>query len=200
MGRRDDSSQSEWVEEAARLICDEGYTDYRLARAKAAERLGLRPRGAAPEPTRIEAAVIARQELFGGDAYREGLRAMRQTAVRVMKLLERFEPRLAGGAVTGAIGDAHRVQIHVISDRPESVEIFLLDRHLDVEQDERRYRLADGREEQIPLCRFDAGDIGVEVAVFEPGSDRHPPLSAVDGKAAKRLTLAQVEALLAKVP
>lgn len=196
MGRRDDQDQSEWLEEAARLICDEGYTDYRQARAKAAERLGLRPRGNAPDPSRIEAAVIARQELFGGDAYREGLRAMRQTAVRVMKLLERFDPRLAGGAVTGAIGHAHRVQVHVVSDRPESVEIFLIDRHIAVEQDERRYRLADGREAMISLCCFDADGIGVEVAIFEPGSERHPPLSPVDGKAAKRLTLQQVEALL----
>ncbi|HKY91817.1 MAG TPA: hypothetical protein VJM11_12290 [Nevskiaceae bacterium] len=196
MGRRDDRSQSEWVEEAARLICDEGYTDYRLARAKAAERLGLRARGGGPEPSRIEAAVIARQELFGGEAYHAHLRAMRQTAVRVMKLLERFDPRLAGGAVSGAVGNRHRVQIHVVSDRPESVEIFLLDRQIDVEQDERRYRLADGRDSLISLCRFDADDIGVEVAIFEPGSERHPPLSAVDGKPSKRLTIEQVQALL----
>lgn len=196
MGRRDDGSQDEWVEEAARLVCDEGYTDYRLARAKAAERLGIRVRGAAPEAARIEAAVLARQALFGGQAYREGLRAMRQTALRAMRLLERFEPRLAGGAVTGAIGNAHCVQIHVVSDRPESVEIFLLDRHVAVEQDERRYRMADGREEQIPLCRFDADGIGVEVAIFEPGSERHPPLSSVDGKPARRLTMGEVRALL----
>jgi hypothetical protein len=196
MGRRDDHDHSEWVEEAARLICDEGYTDYRLARAKAAERLGVRPRGNLPEAARIEAAVIARQELYGGDAYREGLRAMRQTAVRVMKLLVRFDPRLAGGAVTCAIGNAHSVQVHVVSDRPESVEIFLIDRHIAVEQDERRYRLADGREEQISLCCFDADGIGVEVAIFQPGSERHPPLSAVDGKPSKRLSIDEVRALL----
>lgn len=197
MGRRNDEAQAEWIEEAARLVCDEGYTDYRLARAKAAERLGINPRaGAAPEPPRIEAAVLARQEIFGGEDYREGLRAMRETALRVMKLLAAYEPRLAGGAVNGAIGNAHRVQIHVVSDRPESVEIFLMDRGIECEQDERRYRLADGREEMVPLCRFEADEIGVDVAIFEPGSERHPPLSPVDGKPAKRLTADQVRALL----
>lgn len=180
------------IEEAARLICDEGYADYRLAKLKAAERLGLGRRASLADNTRIEAAVLERQRLFGGPAYREHLQRMRMTALRAMDLLAHYEPRLAGSAVSGAIGQGHRVQLHLSADQAEAVEMLLHDRRIPFEQDERRYRLADGREVQTPLLRFEAGDVGVDLAVFDPAALRHPPLSQVDGKPARRLTPEQL--------
>lgn len=186
----------EVADEAARLICDEGYTDYRPARTKAAERLGLGSRGSLPEYAAIERAVLDRQALFGGVAYVERLRAMRRTALSAMKLLASFRPQLAGGAVSGAIGKAHRVQLHVFSEVPEAVEIFLGDRSIHCEQAERRYRLASGREESIPLCRFEAEGIGIDIAVFEREAGGWTPLSIIDGKPVRRLDARQVQELL----
>ena len=113
-----------------------------------------------------------------------------------MRLLHAYEPRLAGSAVSGAIGVGHRVQIHLAADMPESVEILLHDRRIPFDQDERRYRLADGREYLAPLLCFEADGVGVDVAIFGPPSLRHPPLSQVDGRPARRLTYGQLEALL----
>lgn len=183
-------------EEAARLICEEGHTDYRVAKSKAAERLGAGRATALPENTQVEAAVLQRQHLFGGQAYRDQLARMRATALRVMRLLSAFDPKLSGGAVSGAIGDGHRVQIHVQADQPEAVEILLHDRRVRFEQDERRYRMADGRDQQVPLLCVEADDIGVDIAVFEHDSQRNPPLSPIDGKPARRLSAAQLRALI----
>lgn len=196
MSRRSPATTAEFIEEAARLICDEGYADYRMARQKAAERLGQRRGASLPDNRLIEAAVLERQNLFGGQAYREHLRDMRITALRAMRLLTAYEPRLAGSAVSGAIGDGHRVQLHLIADHAEAVEMLLHDRQIPFEQDERRYRLADGREMRVPLLRFEADHIGVDIAVFDPGSIRHPPLSQVDGKPARRLDAEQLRALV----
>ena len=196
MSRRSLASSAELIEEAARLICDEGYADYRVARQKAAERLGVGRGAQLPDNRAIEAAVLDRQLLFGGDAYRARLRAMRTAALQAMKLLAAYEPRLAGSAVSGAIGDGHRVQIHLVADHAEAVEILLHDRQIPFEQDERRYRLADGREMEVPLLRFEADDLGVDLAVFDPGTVRSPPLSQVDGKPARRLTPDQLRVLL----
>ncbi|MGQ0530854.1 MAG: hypothetical protein ACT4PG_13825 [Panacagrimonas sp.] len=183
-------------DEAARLICEEGHTDYRVAKSKAAERLGAGRATALPENTQVEAAVLQRQQLFGGQAYRDQLARMRATALRVMRLLSAFDPKLSGGAVSGAIGDGHRVQIHVQADQPEAVEILLHDRRVRFEQDERRYRMADGRDQQVPLLCVEADDIGVDIAVFEHDSQRNPPLSPIDGKPARRLSAAQLGALI----
>lgn len=196
MSRRSQAASAELVEETARLICDEGYADYRLAKQKAAERLGLGRGAVLPDNARIEAAVLDRQNLFGGPAYRALLLDMRRTALRAMRLLSAFEPRLSGSSVSGAIGEGHRVQLHLVADQPETVEILLHDRQIPFEQDERRYRLADGREARVPLLRFQADRVGIDLAVFDPGSLRHPPLSQIDGKPARRLTPEQLRALL----
>ena len=113
-----------------------------------------------------------------------------------MRLLSAFDPRLSGSSVSGAIGEGHRVQVHLVADSAESVEMLLHDRQIPFEQDERRYRMADGREAQVPLLRFQADRVGVDLAVFDPASLRHPPLSQVDGKPARRLTTEQLRHLL----
>lgn len=200
MSRRGDSASVELVEEAARLICDEGYTDYRLAKLKAAERLGLGRSSGTPENHQIESAVLERQALFGGADYLEHLRRMRATALRAMKLLGAFAPRLSGSVVSGAIGIGHRVQIHVEADQPEIVEMLLHDRRVRFEQDERRYRLADGRDQQVPLLCIEADGVGIDIAVFDPGTQRNPPLSPIDGRPARRLLADQVQALLDAAP
>lgn len=200
MSRRGGAASVELIEEAARLICDDGYTDYRLAKLKAAERLGLGRSPHYPENQQIEAAVLERQALFGGAEYLEHLRRMRVTALRAMKLLGGFAPRLSGSVVTGAIGFGHRVQIHVEADQPEAVEMLLHDRRVRFEQDERRYRLADGRDQQVSLLCIEADGIGIDIAVFDPGTQRNPPLSPIDGRPARRLLADQVQGLLDAAP
>lgn len=198
MGQRPQGGASELVVEAARIFVEESLTDYGTAKRKAAERLGLGTRAALPDNAKVQAEVIAYQRLFGGVAYVQRLQQMRTTAVQAMKLLAEFEPRLVGGAVTGAIGDAHRVQLHAFPDKAEMVDVFLADRGFEWKESERDYRYSDGHIESVPLASFDAGGIGVDVALFEPGQERRPPLSPTDGLPAKRLTLAQAQALAAQ--
>ncbi len=185
------------VQEAARIFVEESLTDYGVAKRKAAERLGLGSRAALPDNARLQAEVIAYQRLFGGLAYVQRLRKLRTTAVQAMKLLAEFDPRLTGGVVSGAVGDAHRVQLHAFPDKAEMVDVFLAGRGFEWKQDERDYRYSDGHRQSVPLACFRAGDIGVDVALFEPGQQRRAPLSAADGKPARRLTLAQAEDLAA---
>lgn len=182
------------IHEAARIICEEAVTDYRTAKRKAAERLGI-SNGALPDNAQIEAEVISWQQLYGGDAYHERLAQMRQTAVQAMRLLKSFDPRLVGGAVSGAISNAHRVQLHAYGDKAEMLEVFLLERGIPCEQGERDYRYADGSQDSVPLVRFEAGEIGIDVAVFTPEDARRAVLSPIDGQPMRRLSLAQAEAL-----
>jgi len=195
VGQRAGGGTAELALEAARIFVEESLTDYGTAKRKAAERLGLGSRAAMPDNARIQAEVLAYQRLFGGAGYVQRLQRMRATAVQAMKLLQEFDPRLTGGVVTGAIGEAHRVQLHAFPDKAEMVDVFLADRGIESKESERDYRYSDGRVESVPMVRFDAGGIGVDVALFEPGQQRRAPLSPVDGLPAKRLTQAQAEAL-----
>lgn len=186
------------VHEAARLICEELITDYRQARHKAAQRLGVNPVALPSDGGRVEQAVLDYQRLFGGSAYSERLHLLRETALHAMQLLQAFEPRLVGAVVSGAVTAAHRVQLHAFCDKPEMLEIFLQDRGIRCEQSERTYRHAGGREERVPLACFEAGDVGVDVAMFDPEDLRRPPLNPADGQAYRRLDLAAASALASR--
>jgi len=183
------------VQEAARILCEEAVLDYRAAKLKAAQRLGLGGNTPLPDNARIQAAVIDYQRLFGGREYAEQLRRLRGTAVQAMRLLVEFQPRLSGAAVSGAITSAHRVQLHVFADKPEALDLFFEHRHIPYRQDDRVYRYPGGTEESVPLLRFEAGEIGVDVAMFGEDDLRRAPLSPSDGLQAKRLSLAEAEVL-----
>jgi hypothetical protein len=183
------------VQEAARILCEEQVLDYRSAKLKAAQRLGLGAKAALPDNASVQAAVIDYQRLFGGREYALQLRRLRDTAVQAMRLLAEFQPRLSGAAVSGAITATHRVQLHVFPDKAESLDLFFEHRGIPYRQDDRLYRYPGGREEQVPLLRFEAGGVGVDVAMFGADELRHTPLSPSDGLPAKRLGLVEAEAL-----
>lgn len=186
------------AQEAARIVCEELVTDYRVAKQKAAQRLGLTARPAMPDNAEVQQAVIEYQRLFGGAEYATHLQRMREVAVRAMTLLAPFAPRLVGAVISGAVTRAHRVQLHAFSDKPETLDIFLGDRKVIFEAGDRGYRFSDGKEEQIPLVSFEVAGVGVDVVVFAEHNTRRVPVNPADGVAFRRLDLAQAEALVAQ--
>ncbi len=198
MARRGGSGSGEVAQEAARIYVEEALTDFSAAKRKAAERLSPSSRTTLPDNARVQAEVLAYQRLFGGPQYVAQLQAMRQTAVAAMKLLAAFNPRLVGTTVSGAISRASRMQLHAFPDKPELVDVFLAERRIAMIADERDYRWPDGRVQSLPLARFELGKVGVDVALFAPGDERHAPISPADGKPARRLNLAATEALAAE--
>lgn len=197
MAKHATGSQRQMALEAARIICEQQLTDYRLAKLKAAERLGIDPRRSGfPDNAAIEDAVIEYQRLFGGEDYLRHLRALRQAALQAMDLLSPFAPRLVGAVASGAVTEAHIVRLHGFADKPEMLDMFLEDRGIPYAPGERRYRYADGRHQDVPTTRFEAGEIGVEVAMFAVDDQRRAPLSPHDGQPMKRLGPAQLRKLL----
>ena len=201
MGKRALGAQrSRVVQEAARIICEDGLADYRLAKQKAVERLGLGFGTPLPSNADIQSAVIQYQRLFGGRAYADRLTKLRRTAVQAMRLLAEFRPRLVGAVASGATTDAHKVQLHCFADKPEQIDWLLESAGLRYEVGERRYRYADGQTSDVPVLSFMAADVGVDVAIFPERGARDAPLSPADGQAFRRLDLAAAEALAAEAP
>ena len=189
-------SQQALIEEAARILVDQGLVDYRAAKEKAAARLGLDSQFPLPSNLQVHDAVVAYQRLFGGEAYRQQLLAMRKTAVQAMRLLADFEPRLVGSTVSGAIHHGSHVQLHAFSDNPEALDFLFEDRAIDVEADSRRYRVSGREYREYPLLHFEAGSIGVDVTIFPETALRQPPRSPITGQAMQRLKLAAAQALV----
>lgn len=187
------------AQEAARIIVDQGIRDYRVAKTKAAERLGLNTRGALPGNTEIEQAVSEHLQLFGGDAHAAFLRSMREVALAVMEMLASFSPRLVGPVLAGTADDNSAVNLHVFADSPEFVAIDLEDRGFNIRPYERRLRNRphrDSRPETYAGFQFRHSDTSVEATVFPIDGIRQAPISPIDGRPMKRADSKAVLALL----
>lgn len=184
------------AQEAARIMREEGVRDYLAAKRKAATRLGVTDRSALPGNDEIAAAVSEQQRIFGGDAYRERLRALRKVAREAMRLLDGFEPRAVGAVLSGAITEHSEVGLHVFADAPEAVALRLMEREIPYAVTERRVRYTPDRQETCPAYSFLAGDVEVEVTVFPERGIRQPPASPVDGRPMQRARLGELEALI----
>lgn len=187
------------AQEAARIIVDQGIRDYRIAKTKAAERLGLNTRGALPGNAEIEQAVSEHLQLFGGESHILFLRAMREAALSAMEMLASYSPRLVGPVLSGTADANSSVNLHLFADSPECVAIQLDDLGVAYRPYERRLKNRPDRRsraETFAGFQFRHSDTSVEATVFPVDGIRQAPISPIDGKPMKRADLKAVAALL----
>lgn len=183
------------AKEAARLMCEAGVRDYQLAKRKALQRLHIPNQRNLPSNEEIESAVSEYQRLFRADSQPQRLAELRRTAVRAMRFLERFQPRLVGEVLSGTADEHSDVCLHLFAETAEEVGLFLLEKGVPHELGERTMRLANDDTKRLPTCRFMADDVPVELVVFAERTRRRVPLSPVDGRPMQRAALQAVEAL-----
>ncbi len=183
------------AKEAARLMCEAGIGEFQLAKRKALQRLRIPDQRNLPSTEEIESAVSEYQRLFRAHSQPQRLTELRRTAVRAMRFLKRFQPRLVGAVLSGT-ADAHSgVCLHLFAETAEEVGLFLLDNGIPHEHGERAMRIASDGTQRLPTCRFMADDVAVELVVFAERARRRVPLSPVDGRPMQRAALQAVEAL-----
>ena len=114
------------AQETARIMVEQGIRDFRVAKTKAAERLGLTERGALPGNREIEQALGDHLQLFGRDSHGHLLKVLRRAALSAMEMLAPFGPRLVGPVLSGTAADSltnflpmhiplFRVTLHTLS-------------------------------------------------------------------------------------
>jgi hypothetical protein len=196
----DDRARQMLAQEAARIIVDQGIRDYRVAKTKAADRLGMGNRGSLPGNSEIEQAVNEHLLLFGGESHADHLRVMREAALSAMQILEEFTPRLVGPVLSGNADENSAINLHVFADSPEAVAMFLADRDISCRLYERRLKSRRGRNvspDTYAGFEFEHGGEPVEATVFPIDGIRQAPISPIDRKPTKRADIKAVKALLA---
>src|SRR3954467_751472 len=109
---------------AARLMYDRTESEYFTAKRKAARQLGVdyryRP-GDLPSNAEIRDQIQALAMLHEGDARPQNLREMRLDALRMMRLLDAFRPRLIGSVLTGHVRRGSDIDLHVFTDHISAI-------------------------------------------------------------------------------
>ena len=187
------------AQEAARIIVNHGVRDYRAAKQKAAERLGINGRGSLPGNAEIEAAVAEHLELFGGESHHDRLRMMRVAALSAMEVLAEFTPRLVGPVLAGTADENSAVNLHVFADSAEVVAMELESIGVTYRPYERRLKSRRDQFETYAGFEFHHSHSPIQATVFPIDGIRQAPMSPITGKPMKRLDSNGVQALLEHV-
>jgi hypothetical protein len=176
---------------AARLMAEDGITDFHLAKRKAARQLGLPEHTAFPDNAEVEAELRAYRSLYQGEDHAEMLLALRQTALDLLELLAPFNPYLTGSVLDGTAGEHSRIDILLFADSAKEVEIFLLNRGIDVEHAEPRSE----RVEAVLVMETDTADANL---VIMPPQLERVALKFRDGRPRERIRADALRLLLAE--
>src|SRR5271154_866034 len=113
--------------EAARLMYERTESEYYTAKRKAAKRLcrnSFKPEDL-PSNAEIRDQIQVFARLHEGDRRTAHLRTMRLEALKLMRLLRQFKPRLIGSVMTGHVRQGSDIDIHVFSDSANAVTTIL---------------------------------------------------------------------------
>lgn len=174
------------AQEAARIIVNHGVRDYRVAKQKAAVRLGMNSRGALPGNAEIEAAVAEHLQIFGGESHEDHLRLLRVAALSAMQMLHSFTPRLVGSVLAGTADENSVVELHVFADSAELVTVELENRGVSHRPYERRLKSRRDRIETYAGFEFHHELCAVQATAFPIDAIRQAPMSPIDGRPMKR--------------
>ena len=182
--------------EAARIMAEEGVTDFHSAKRKAASRLNQPESRYLPSNHEVDAALSAYLRLFHAERVSAVLAELRRLAAQAMHFLASYDPRLVGPVLSGNVTPSSEIQLHLSADTPEEIAFLLQEHNIPHDESTRRIRFGGERYENRPSFRFLAGSAMVELIVFTHQGAREAPLSPVDGKPMRRANLREVEALL----
>ncbi|MHB9062670.1 MAG: HD domain-containing protein [Pirellulaceae bacterium] len=182
--------------EAACLMYRRQESEYFRAKQKAARRIcrGWAKPADLPSNAEIRDEIQGLARLYEGESRTVNLREMRLEALRMMRALVRFRPRLIGSVLTGHVRVGSDIDIHVFADSVEAVTHILDEQGMvyDVE----RKRVRKQGEERIFTHIHVQDRFPFELTVYPSIKARVVFKSSITGKAIERASVAQLEQLL----
>ena len=185
------SNRASIASAAARLMAEDGITDFHHAKRKAARQLGLPEHTAFPDNAEVEAELRVYRSLYQEEGHAELIAAMRHTALELLDLLAEFHPYLTGSVLDGTAGEHSKIDILLFADSAKEVEIFLLNRGIDVRHVESRNE----RVEAVLLIQTDTVDANL---VILSRQQERVSLKHRDGRPRERIRADALRTLLAE--
>jgi hypothetical protein len=184
--------------EAARLMYDRVESEYFTAKRKAAKRLCRQ--SVKPEDLPSNAEIREQIQLFAriheGDRRTENLRAMRLEALRLMRVLRPFRPRLIGSVMTGHVRKGSDIDLHVFSDSPALVADLLA--QAGCAYDVERKQVMKHGEARVFTHIHVHDRFNFELTVYAEDKAHYVFKSSITGKAIERASIAELEEFLRK--
>jgi hypothetical protein len=181
---------------AARMIAEDGISDYGLAKRKAARQAGAPESRNLPTNVEIEDALRAYQALYQADEHPERLQQLRVLALGMMRLLEPFNPHLTGPVLSGSAGRHAEIHLHLYTDDVKELEVFLLNREIPFRTRETRVWSGDVST-VVPTFQISTQEAEYSITVLALRHRRQPLRVTSEGRPLERAPIESVESLVA---
>lgn len=184
---------------AARLMAEDGIEDYALAKRKAARQAGMPDTRELPNNEEIDEALRAYKQIYQRETHRDRLRALRETALRVMRELAQFNPHLTGPVLNGTAGKYADINLQLFVDSTKTIELYLIDRGIPYRTTQKRF-YSGSEPLTVPAYTIEDKDDGVEIelTVLSPRELRGSLKAGPEGRNIERARLSAVEQLLSE--
>jgi hypothetical protein len=197
-GMANDKLRRQIALEAARLMYERVESEYYTSKRKAAKQLcrkGIKPEDL-PSNAEIREQIQHFARIHEGDRRTENLCDMRLEALRLMRLLRSFRPRLIGSVMTGHIRKGSDIDIHVFTDGVGLVTDLLENEgfQFDVE----RKQVVKHQEARVFTHIHIYDRFNFEVTVYPEDKAHYVFKSSVTGKAIERASIRELEELIEK--
>jgi hypothetical protein len=182
--------------EAARLMYDRVESEYFTAKRKAARRLCRGPVKPADLPSNAEIRDLVQSfaRVHEGEARTANLKAMRLEALKLMRALRRYRPRLIGSVMTGHVRKGSDIDIHVFCDGVEPITSLL---EADGYQfDVERKQVVKHGEARVFTHVHVMDRFNFELTVYPEDKAHYVFKSSITGKPIERASVAELEQLL----
>src|SRR5260370_11094419 len=182
--------------EAARLMYERTESEYYTAKRKAAKRLcrqSVKPEDL-PSNAEIRDQIQVFARIHEGHKRTEHLRDMRLEALRLMRLLRAFRPRLIGSVMTGHVRKGSDIDVHVFADSAELITHLLENEGYSFEVE--RKQIVKFGEARV-LTHIHIHDrFNYELTVYPEDKAHYVYKSSITGKPIERASIREVEELL----
>ncbi len=184
--------------EAARLMYELVESEYFTAKRKVAKRLCRK--GVKPEDLPSNAEIREQIQLFAriheGERRTQNLRDMRLEALRMMRLLRPFRPRLIGSVMTGHVRKGSDIDLHVFCDSPALVADLL--EQAGCQFDLERKQVVKHGEARVFTHIHIYDRYNFELTVYPEDKAHYVFKSSVTGKPIERASIRELEEFLAR--
>ena len=179
---------------AAQLMYHRTETEYFTAKRKAAKQLGIEYRfrpGDLPTNAEIRDQIQSMARIHEGPKRLEHLHDMRLEALRLMRKLARFRPRLIGSVWTGHVRHGSDIDIHIFSDSQAIVTDTLDEYALPYEVQKKRI-VKYGEERVFTHIHID-DRFPYELTLYPEDKVHYVFKSSITGQPIERASIAELE-------
>jgi hypothetical protein len=194
--RRNSKLRRQICLEAARLMYHRYESEYFRAKQKAARQIckdWVKPSDL-PSNSEIRDQILSLARLHEGPSRDDRLRQMRLVALRIMRALERFRPKLIGSVLTGHVRQGSDIDIHLFSDNVESITLQL-DEMMLFYQVQRKDVRKNGQMHVYKHIHL-RDQFPVELTIYPANMMNHSFTSSITGKAIERASITELKQLL----